>query len=72
MPKVTIDRDACIACGVCASLCPDVFELDEEGKSSLVAQFRGSSPTEGEIPDDLADCARQAAENCPVQAISVG
>ncbi len=73
MPKVKIDVDACISCGVCASMCPDVFVMDPEtGKSSVVENFRvGGNKAEGEIPADLVDCARTAADNCPVTAITV-
>ena len=73
MVKVTIDRDACIACGACSALCPDVFGVSEEdGKSIVVEKFRvGGNPSEGEVPDDLKDCAKSAAESCPVEAIKV-
>ena len=71
MAKVKINHDACIACGVCASMCPDVFAIGEDGKSTIVEQYRGASPSEGEIPEDLVDCAKNAADNCPVQAITV-
>ena len=43
MPKVTIDHESCIACGVCASVAPEIFEANEEGKSILVEKFRTSS-----------------------------
>lgn len=71
--KVTIDRDQCIADMVCVSLCPDVFEINEEdGKSQIVAKFRtGDNPGEGVVPDDLEDCVKSAAEACPVSIIHV-
>ncbi|MBN1781235.1 ferredoxin [bacterium] len=28
--KVNINRDACIGCGLCVSICPDIFEINEE------------------------------------------
>ncbi|MDY0345438.1 MAG: ferredoxin, partial [Bacilli bacterium] len=27
--KVRIDRDACIGCGLCVSVMPEVFEFDD-------------------------------------------
>ncbi|MCD6358326.1 MAG: ferredoxin [Thermoprotei archaeon] len=71
--EVTIDRDACIADGACAALCPDVFELSEEdGKAQIVKKFRvGDDPGKGLVPGDLEECVKSAAEACPVQIISV-
>ncbi len=60
--KVAVDRDICIGCGSCVSICPDVFQLDDEGFSSVIAQ-----------PDaNNESSAREAADNCPVGAISIG
>ena len=33
--KVKVNKDACIGCGACASICPDVFELNDEGLSEV-------------------------------------
>ena len=57
--KATVDRDTCIGCGACTSICPEVFEM-KEGK----AEATGNA--------DEADCdVQSAADSCPVQAISV-
>ena len=72
--RVRIDRDQCIADTVCVSLCPDVFEINEEdGKSQIKAQWRvdPNNPAEGEVPEDLKDCVTSAAESCPVSIIHV-
>ena len=54
-----IDKNLCIGCGACVSLCPKSFQMnDEDGKADAVSQ------------DDV-ECAKNAAESCPVQAISV-
>ena len=57
---VKVNADLCIGCGTCVSLCDEVFELNEEGKSVVKANA------------DLeknAECIKQAIESCPVQAI---
>lgn len=59
--KVTIDRDSCIGCGLCADICPQVFEMDAEHIATVIAQ-----------PDATTEsCANEAAESCPVSAIAV-
>ena len=59
--KVTVDRDACIGCGLCAGICPEVFEMDEENIAKVIAQ-----------PDASTEAsAKEAADSCPVSAISV-
>lgn len=59
--KVTIDRDGCIGCGLCAATCPEVFQMAVDGLAEVYA-----SPSE-----KTADKAREAAENCPVSVIEV-
>jgi len=73
MVKISIDRDGCISCGACWSSCSDVYEQNaEDAKSQIVAKFQiGGNITEGKVEDNLAACARQGAEVCPVQVISV-
>ncbi|ASJ05961.1 ferredoxin [Thermococcus pacificus] len=57
--KVTVDQDTCIGDAICASLCPDVFEMGDDGKAHPIVETT-----------DL-DCAQEAAEACPVGAITL-
>lgn len=60
--KATVDTDLCISCGVCISICPDVFDWGDDGFSHVIVD---------EIPEDLEDDVRDAAEQCPTDAILI-
>ena len=68
MQRIEIDHDKCIACGMCQSTCPEVFEV--QVKSTVVEKYCGDKENEGEVPDDVG-CVSEAEKNCPVGAISV-
>ncbi|HCZ05612.1 MAG: ferredoxin [Thermotogota bacterium] len=59
MAKVSVDKDACIGCGVCENLCPEVFKLDDDGKATTL------------VPESDLPCVQDAADSCPTSAISV-
>lgn len=72
MPKllVRVDRDACIGCGLAPAVCSKVFELID-GKNAVTEPYRvNGSLSEGEVPVDLKDCVKEAADKCPVNAIT--
>ena len=60
--RAEVDRDACISCGLCESVCPDVFELDDESISVVLVD---------PVPSEFEDCTREAEEGCPTDAIHV-
>lgn len=53
-----VDQNKCIGCGMCAGLCPDSFVMNHDGKAEVVN-------------DKVTDCSKNAADNCPVEAISI-
>lgn len=53
-------NENCIGCGLCASTCPAVFEMTDEGVAKA---------TEMEVPADALDAAAEAQGGCPVSAI---
>jgi len=59
--QANIDRDGCIACGICPETCPDVFRMADDGKAEVYAK----------VSPDNEDAAEEAADNCPVSVISV-
>ena len=59
--KAFVDPDLCIGCTQCAGIFPEVFSM--EG-TLAVAQ-------PGELPGELVAAAIDAAQNCPVSAITI-
>ena len=53
-------QKACIQCGLCAGLCPEVFALDDGEPARVLV-----SP----IPDEQKIGVQEAADSCPVAAI---
>ncbi len=58
-----VDQDTCIGCGLCVSMCPDVFTMDDGTNTSVAIA--------DEIPGDSIDCAKEAEDSCPVSAIVI-
>ena len=60
--KVSVDPDLCQGHARCWQICPDVFDLDDEGHASVAID---------EVPADLAEKILEAVRNCPERAITV-
>lgn len=60
--KAIVNEDLCIGCGLCAEICPEVFEMNDDMIAVVIVD---------EVPSELEDSAREAAESCPVEAITL-
>ena len=60
--KALVNQDTCIGCGICMSMCPDVFHSDDDGKACTKDE---------EVAKDLEDGATEARDSCPVDAIDI-
>ncbi|MDI7261777.1 MAG: ferredoxin [Thermodesulfobacteriota bacterium] len=59
--KVKVDEETCIGCEVCVDTCPEVFEMADDK----------ARPKGDEVPEDVVKSCREAADNCPVEAIEI-
>ena len=59
--KVSVDLDTCDGNGVCMSICPEVFEVEEDGLHLLQEEPRA----------ELRQKLIGAEVSCPTQAITV-
>ena len=51
----------CIGCGLCVSICPEVFEIGDDGLAQPIQ----------EVTETLEKTASQARESCPVPPAAV-
>jgi len=70
MTKIIHERDKCIGCGACASICPKFWDLSEDGKATM-KQGVNSEGGNYEMELDNIECNQEAADACPVQCIMV-
>ena len=54
---VKVDKEKCLGCGACVNVCSKGFEIGSDGKA--------------EVKDAKAECVKEAADACPVNAISI-
>src|SRR5271155_4663955 len=54
--RVIADRSACCGYGVCAEICPEIFQVDDIGIVKLKVEM---------VPEGLEARAREGAAACP-------
>lgn len=60
--KVKVSHSACIGCGLCVRVCPEVFSIGEEATAVGI---------EGTIPQVFEDKVLHAEASCPMFAIKI-
>ena len=60
--RVVVDHGKCSALGICESLAPDLFEVQDDGSLTILNE----RPADG-----LCESARDAVEGCPTGALSI-
>lgn len=54
-------NENCIGCGLCNSICPQVFTMTDEGVATVSS----------DISEEQEELVQEAADSCPVDAIEV-
>ena len=54
-------NENCIVCGLCNSICPEVFTMTDEGVATASL----------DISEEQEQLVQEAADSCPVEAIEV-
>jgi len=68
MRSVRIERDRCVSCGGCWTICPEVFAEDPIEGTALVRATSCEPMADTADPDA---CAARAADACPIGIIHV-
>ncbi len=68
--KIIQEREKCIGCGLCVTLCPDFWQMADDGKSQL-SNSKKNSQGNFELETESVPCNQEAADGCPVQCIHV-
>lgn len=84
--RVWIDQDLCTGDGLCAEICPDIFEMHDDGLAYVKEAFwpnrfgesgSGSDPVlqmadgMAAVPSELLDDVIESADACPGECIFI-
>ena len=58
--RAKVIEDECIGDGCCAEICPEVFEMRDDGLAHVIAN---------PVPEAANEKAKEACGSCPTEAI---
>ena len=61
--QARVDPEVCVGTGMCEATAPELFEVGDDGISHVLRD---------DVPPELLDKARKAAEACPTRALTLG
>ena len=70
--KIIHQKEKCIGCGLCASLCSEIFKMNEENLAVISHPEAKHFQKEDILEiDEKTSCAKEAADACPVNCIII-
>jgi ferredoxin len=60
--KVAVDFAKCTGLGICESMAPNIFEVDDDGKLVLLKD---------DVTDDELQSVEEAVAGCPTEALRI-
>lgn len=60
--KIKLDQTKCTGLGICESLAPTVFEVNDDGELVLLTEV---------VTDELLEDVKKACEGCPTEALTL-
>lgn len=58
--RVKVNKDACIGCGACVSICPTVFNFNDDGFAEAITEV---------INTEDEEKVEESIDGCPTEAI---
>ena len=58
--KAFVDKKGCISCGLCVSICPVVFEMDDDGRATAALT---------DVPQGSWEKVKEAQKACPASVV---
>lgn len=60
--KAKLIRNNCIGCGLCGTICPEVFRIAEDGYAKIIRES---------VPKEAEHSVLEASDECPVGTIFI-